>query len=1205
MTNWGAAPRTPRRVAYRFSALLVLASVLAVLTAAPAQAAPDTSTAPTALPGSVWGFEVNRVSYRMLGPRFAHRLRTHGVNALVVRPGSLGPAQVERVRNVARAARLLVFAPLAEERPTSAVTRTAADTACRALELASPGSRCAVYARTLGSARQLTASGAADVVIVPSTMRSLRSLYVSGGRVVVMLSIPAKKHFKKLSWRRAAVRSKANRNVDLAAGPTTQRGAVDSYLSALKPIAPSGDRIAPTTPKNLATTDATASRTAFTWSPSTDNKKVAGYGVYLDGMRQKDVKSTTAYLPRLTCGAAHLLEVDAYDVAGNRSAKAAMAASSGDCVPLPPPAGGLVAAYGFEETSGATTTDGSGNGNTGTVDGASRTTAGRFGGGLRFDGVDDQVSVLDDDTLDLTNAMTLEAWVRPTSALAGWRTVALKEQTGDLVYGLYAASSGYAPSGHVYVGGDDKRVLAPGALAADAWSHLATTYDGTTLRLYVNGMQAAELALSGPLTPSNGLLRVGGNLVWNEWFAGTIDEVRVYDRALSASEVQSDMADPVGTPAPADTEAPTTPGNFRSPSATGSSVSLAWNTATDNTGVTEYAVYRDGNLVGTGLGTTRTVTGLACGTTYSFAVDAADAAGNRSAQATLSAATASCPTGPDTEAPTTPTGLAKTGSTQTSISVSWSASTDNVGVSGYGAYRDGAPIGTPTGTTYTFTGLACGTAYALAVDAADAAGNRSTQTTLNASTNACPLPPDSQAPTTPGNFRSTGVTATSVSLAWNAATDNTGVTGYGVYRGGNLVSSPTGLTATVSGLSCGTSYTFAVDAVDAAANRSLQATVSASTSTCPPPGTADLYVATNGSSLSNCTQASPCSSFDRAYAVAQPGNVVQVADGSYSGQTIKGTPKPAGAAPIIFQPAPGAAVTVSSLRVNEGGGIEFRDFTVTNSTYNGCNCAQTGQSGYVVREITYRRIKMKQFFVRGADRISYIEGEVGPNGSEDGMNWIGEGSQSSDPASDILLDGIRIHDFTKHTAGAHVDCIGVDNVDGLIIRNSRIWNCAHFSIIFGNDITSGSAVRNALVENNFFDCCHPSGGGYYSLGFGGADGPVMIRFNSMTLGMGWLNGTEYVPNGLITLDSNVIATNNSANCSRGIWRYNVIPSGSNCGNGGIQAATSFLNPPTDLHLFSGAAAVNAGNPSSYPATDIDGDSRPAGGRADAGADERG
>ena len=109
-----------------------------------------------------------------------------------------------------------------------------------------------------------------------------------------------------------------------------------------------------------------------------------------------------------------------------------------------------------------------------------------------------------------------------------------------------------------------------------------------------------------------------------------------------------------------------------------------------------------------------------------------------------------------------------------------------------------------------------------------------------------------------------------------------------------------------------------------------------------------------------------------------------------------------------------------------------------------------------------------------------------------------------------------------------------------------------------------------------------------------------MRFNSMTRGMGWLNGTDLVPNGMITLDSNVIATNNSANCSRG--RLAVQ-------RGRVRAARAaapsrppaFLTPPQDLHLKSGAAALGVGNPTSYPATDIDGDSRPAGVRPDAGA----
>jgi hydrogenase maturation factor HypE len=92
----------------------------------------------------------------------------------------------------------------------------------------------------------------------------------------------------------------------------------------------------------------------------------------------------------------------------------------------------------------------------------------------------------------------------------------------------------------VYVGGDvDTR--GTGALALNAWTHVAATYDGATLRLYVNGTQAASRSVSGSIATSSGPLRIGGNSVWGEWFQGRIDEVRVYDRALSGAEIQTDM----------------------------------------------------------------------------------------------------------------------------------------------------------------------------------------------------------------------------------------------------------------------------------------------------------------------------------------------------------------------------------------------------------------------------------------------------------------------------------------------------------------------------------------------------------------------------------------------------------------------------------------------------------------------------------------
>lgn len=351
----------------------------------------------------------------------------------------------------------------------------------------------------------------------------------------------------------------------------------------------------------------------------------------------------------------------------------------------------------------------------------------------------------------------------------------------------------------------------------------------------------------------------------------------------------------------------------------------------------------------------------------------------------------------------------------------------------------------------------------------------------------------------------------------------------------------------------------------------------------PASGTADLFVSPSGTDVGRCSRATPCASFDRAYDVASPGDVVEVGGGTYRGQEINGTPKTGGPS-IVFRPARGAGVAVHDLKVARGSQIEFRDFTVSADTYN-LPAAQ---------HITYRRMKMRQFFIRGADHISYLDSDVGPNVSNDGMNWITAAYQTDDGASDILLDRVRIHDFKKWNSGAHVDCVGIDDVDGLTIRRSRIWNCEHFSLIFGKDLWSGRAARNVLIENSFIDCCYS---GYYSIGLGDVEGPMVVRFNSMTLGLGWLGGSVRG----ITLNSNVIATNNQANCSKATWRHNVVRSGSPCG--GLRAATGFKSPPHDLHLIPGAAAIGAGDPTSHPSTDIDGDARPKGARPDAGADE--
>jgi len=206
---------------------------------------------------------------------------------------------------------------------------------------------------------------------------------------------------------------------------------------------------------------------------------------------------------------------------------------------------GLVAAYSFNEGTGSTVTDASGNGNTGTISGATWTTAGKYGSALSFNGTSSLIAIPASASLNITSAITLEAWTYPTVSQSGWRTILQKESEA---FWLHASSTAGAlrPGAGGTFNGSTSTFYAPSAIAVTTWTHLAMTYDGATARLYVNGAQVSSMSVSGALQSTTTPLRIGGNVPYGEFFQGLIDEVRVYNRALSAAEIQTDMGVAVG-----------------------------------------------------------------------------------------------------------------------------------------------------------------------------------------------------------------------------------------------------------------------------------------------------------------------------------------------------------------------------------------------------------------------------------------------------------------------------------------------------------------------------------------------------------------------------------------------------------------------------------------------------------------------------------
>ncbi|MCW2848944.1 MAG: Fibronectin type domain protein [Marmoricola sp.] len=474
-------------------------------------------------------------------------------------------------------------------------------------------------------------------------------------------------------------------------------------------------------------------------------------------------------------------------------------------------------------------------------------------------------------TVTATSTFSAEVWFNTTTTTGG--KILGFENTATGNGGTYDKQLYMSNDGRLTFGtynGAISAIKSPKSYNDGKWHHAVATLGSDGTKVYLDGSLIGSNSTTTAAT-SDGYWRLGGGNLngWpdapsSSYFNGAVDELAIYPTVLSSDTVAQHYG--IGV---ADVEAPTKPAGL-SGGATGSTITLSWTASTDNVAVTGYRVYRgssatftpsDANLVSTVTGTTFTQTAPAG--TYYYRVVAVDGTGNASDASDAYAVTVA-----DTTPPTQPANVTATPSNG-AVNVAWSASTDNVGVTGYTVYRgttaDFTPappssIGTSSTNSFSDPNVAMGTYYYKVV-ARDAAGNAS-----DPSTSATAVVGDSQAPTTPATVTA-AVTNQSVKVDWSAATDNVAVTGYRVYRGttsGFVASDATKVgevagntvTYTNTNLAAGTYY-YKVIAVDGAGNTSAASAPATATVAAPPAPAQPVTFTLNATEDAMTAQAAP------------------------------------------------------------------------------------------------------------------------------------------------------------------------------------------------------------------------------------------------------------------------------------------------------------------------------------------------------------
>ncbi len=403
---------------------------------------------------------------------------------------------------------------------------------------------------------------------------------------------------------------------------------------------PSSDTALPSVPTNLTATAVSSSQINLAWSASTDNVGVTGYRIYrctgagCTPSTQITTVTTNSYSDTgLTANTTYVYRVSAYDAAGNVSGQSSSVSATTQVADQGP-----VGWWKLDETSGTTALDSSGNGNLGSLINGPVWIMGKIGNALSFDGMDDYVSVADSTSINVYGSqVTMVAWIYLHS-VAGRNSWIVQKYVNNGGYMLHIDAASTL-SFNIYNGSTAVWLNANTAATANRWIFLAGTYDSSgQIKIYVDGVLDNSGSSNGNIASS-----AGGNLLfgYESWMGsndykldGLIDDVRIYNRAFSAAEIQALYN--TGT---LDTQAPLIPANLTAIAVSSSQINLSWTASTDNVRVIGYRIYRGGTQVGTSATNSYSNTGLSPSTTYTYTVAAYDTAGNASAQSSSASAT--------------------------------------------------------------------------------------------------------------------------------------------------------------------------------------------------------------------------------------------------------------------------------------------------------------------------------------------------------------------------------------------------------------------------------------------------------------------------------------------------------------------------------------------------------------------------------------